>query len=274
MGVGVKKIRKLRGETGLLKRSKRDASLLRWAGAKWLSCALLIVSLAGSGCTTAWVQERRLAPTGLAPADTIAIILTLPLDYKRLAELEQTVTGCIRDALGERYSDLRIILPDEFRKLAFPDLDKEKSPLGGFSWESFFRDTAFRDRITPLGLRYLVAVDIEDRTRLTDVEWGAANKILGGPGPIVQGSWERSALIQAVVVDARHRRVAGSVQAYATGKSSAGLTFITFPMPLPVPYGTVSFPLSVACRALGERLAQFLAGENPAEDEAPKQTED
>lgn len=233
----------------------------------WFAFALIIIiSFAGGGCTTAWIQAARLAPTGLSPDDAIAIVLTPSLVDGDLPGLENQVTACIRDALDQKYPELRIVPSDEFRKLAFSDLSPEKSLASYFSWGGLVNNPAFYGRIAPLGLRYVIVVDSEQRTRLTDFEWT-------GPvgGPSLYWSWERSILIQAVVVDARHRHVAGSVQAYASGKSGAGLMLITFPMPLPIPYGTTSFPLSVACQGLGEGLAKFLAAGSPAEEQAPEQ---
>lgn len=235
--------------------------------------AVFILSLAAGGCTTAWIQEVRFAPTGLAPQDAIAVILTSPLEEERLSELENEVTGCIQDALGQTHSDFRTVPSDELRKLASPDRTTEKIPLGGFSWETLAADPAFYGRIAPLGLRYLIAVNTTEGSRLTDFEWAGGSKVLGAPGPLLHWSWERSSLMEAVVLDTRHRRVAGAVQAYASGKSEAGLMLLIFPIPLPVPYVTPSFPQSVACRGLGEGLAKFLAGETPAEEQAPKQRE-
>ncbi|MFQ5903011.1 MAG: hypothetical protein ACE5JO_04910 [Candidatus Binatia bacterium] len=252
----------------MLEQTKGDGRLLRWVLARRFAFALLFITLAGSGCTTAWIREHRLAPTGLAFQDTIAVIVTSPLQHEHFPELENTVMGCIQDALPETYSDVRIIPSDEFRKLAVPDPAIETNSPGDVLWQSLLRDPAFHDRIAPLGLRYLIVVSIEERTRLTDFEWmGVAS--IGGPS--LDWSWERSVLMEVIVVDARHRRVAGFVQAYATGKSGAGVMLVTFPIPLPVPYGTASFPLSVACQGLGEGLAKFLTDGSPAEEQAAEQ---
>ncbi len=235
--------------------------------------ALLTLSLLGGGCTTVWVQERRLAPTGLAPQDAIALILTSPLGNEQLSGIENQVTGCIRDALGQTHPDLRIVPSDEFRKSVFSDLTIEKISPGNFSWESLLRDAVFYGRVASLGLRYLINVNVEERTRLSDFEWNAATNVLGGPGPLLHWTRESSTLMQAIVVDARHRRVAGGVQAFATGKSGAGVKLIMFPIPLPIPYATVSFPISVACQGLGEGLAKFLTAESPEEAQAAKERE-
>lgn len=231
--------------------------------------ALLTISLVGGGCTSVWVQERRLAPTGLAPQDAIAVIFTSPLGDEQMSGLENDVTKCIRDALGQTLSDLRIISSDEFRKVAFPDPTEKIAP-GNFSWESLMGDPAFYGRVASLGLRYLINVNVEEGSRLADFEWNAASVVLGGGAPLLHWTRESSTLMQAIVVDARHRRVAGGVQAFATGKSGAGVKIIAFPIPLPIPYATASFPKSVACQGLGEGLAKFLTEESPAEAQATK----
>src|SRR3972149_4178182 len=80
--------------------------------------ALLILSLVGGGCTTAWVQEHRLAPTGLAPEDTIAVILAAPVKDELSSELENQVTECVQGALSGIQPGIRIISPNQLRKLA------------------------------------------------------------------------------------------------------------------------------------------------------------
>ena len=251
----------------MLKQLKRDGSLLRWVFIKWPALALLVISIAGVGCTTAWIQERRLAPTGLASQDTIAVVLSsaLPLRDEQLSELENKVTGCIHDALSQAHPDIRLIFPKEFRKLAFPDLTLDQIPWDYFSWQSVLRNPAFHDKIAPLGLRYVLAVNTQEGSRLTDVEWAAATSMLGGPGPTLSWSWDHSVLMQTIVVDARHHLVAGAVQAYASGKSGAGVSLVTLRIPLLLPHGMPSFPFGVVCRGLGEGLAKFLTDENPEE---------
>lgn len=232
--------------------------------------ALLTISLVGGGCTTAWVQSRRLAPTGLGPEDTIAVILTGPVKDEYSSELENQVTECVQGALAGIHPGIRIIPPNQFRKLAFPDLTIDQIPSGYFGWRSLLRDPVFHNKIAPLGLRYMLALNTEEARRLTDVEWTAATSMLGGPGPSLSWSWENEVLLEAIVVDAAHRRIAGAVHAYAKGNSGAGVSLVTFPSPFLLPHGRVSFPFGVACRGLGGALAIFLAGESPAEEPTTK----
>ena len=254
----------------MLEQPIAETSLCRRILVGWFAFAFLLISLAAAGCTSVWVQERRLAPTGLAPQDAIALILTLPLGNEQLSELEKKVTECIRGALGQAYSDLRIVPSDEFRKLVFSDSTIEKISPGNFSWEGLLRDPVFYGRVASLGLRYLINVNVEEGSRLADFEWNAATNVLGGPAPLLHWTREDSTLMEAIVVDARHRRVAGGVYAFATGKSGAGVKLITFPIPLLIPYATASFPKSVACQGLGEGLAKFLTEESPVAEQATK----
>ncbi len=260
----------LRERMGLLEPSEADCSLLRWLLRNRVAIALLVLSLAGSGCTTAWVVERRLAPTGLAPQDAIAVILLSPLGEDQRSKLENQVNGCIRDGLAQTHSDLRFVSPDELRKLASADPAAKEIPPAAFSWQSLLSDPGFNSRIAPLGLRYLIVVNAEEKTRLTDFKWSAASSLLGAP--LLEWSWENSTLIEAIVVDARNRRLAGGVQAYAAGKSGAGVKLVFLPIPLPIPYGTPSFPWSAACQGLGEGLARFLTANNPAQEQAVEQS--
>ncbi|MEK6601033.1 MAG: hypothetical protein AABZ09_04040 [Candidatus Binatota bacterium] len=209
-----------------------------------------------------------MAPTGLAPQDAIAVILAAPVKDEYSSELENQVTECVQGALGGIHPGIRIIPPNQFRKLAFPDLTIDQIPSGYFSWQSLLRDPVFHNKIAPLGLRYVLAVNTEESRRVTDAEWTAATSMLGGPGPSLSWSWENEVLMEAIVVDARHRRIAGAVHAYAKGNSGAGVSLMTFPSPFLLPHGRASFPFGVACRGLGEALAKFLTEESSAAEQA------
>lgn len=211
-----------------------------------------------------------MAPTGLAPQDVVGVMLTAPVKDEYLTELENQVTGCVQSYLRGTHPDLRIVPPSEFRRLAFPDLTTNQLPSGYFAWQSLLQDAAFQAKIAPLGLRYVLAVDTEEARRLTEVEWTAATSMFGGTGPTLSASWENSVLMQAIVVDTRHRRIAGAVQAYAKGKSGAGVSLVTFPVPFLLPHGITSFPFGVACRGLGEALAKFLVEGGPGEETAAR----
>lgn len=228
-----------------------------------VALAVVITGLAGGGCTAARVRELRLAPTGLTPRDSIAVILLSHLEDEKLAELEGRMTGCIRDALGRIHSDLRIIPTAEFRKLAFSDLNAEKIPTGELLRQALYLERTYHERITPLGLRYLIAVSAEETSRLTAFEGGTGNSLMGGP--LALWTWDKAALMEATVVDTGNHRVAGFVQAYSSGKAEAGFRLITIPFPVPIPYGMTSFPSSAACRGLGDGVAKFLAGESPVQ---------
>lgn len=222
-------------------------------------CALFAFLLGGAGCTTAWVQERRLAPTGLAPQDAVAILVAAPVKEETLSQLEIPVAQCVQSALGDIAPGIRIIPPQEFRELVFPDLTPDQLPSDYFAWQRLVREPLFHGKIAPLGLRYVLALNAEQGRRLADVEWTAATSMLGGPGPSLTASWENEVLLEAIIVDAARRRIAGAVHAYAKGHSGAGVSLVTFPAPFLLPHGMPSFPFGVACRGLGEKLAAFLA---------------
>jgi len=196
--------------------------------------------------------------------------VTAPVKDEYLSELESPVMGCVQSALADVQADIRIIPSHEFRKLAFPDLTVDQIPSGYFAWQRLLREPAFLQKIAPLDLRYVLAVDTEQGRRLTEVEWSAATSMLRGSGPSLSASWDNEVLLETIVVDAKNRRIAGVVHAYAAGKSGAGLSLMTSPFPFLLPHGMPSFPFGVACRGLGEKLAKFLAGESPAEEPANK----
>ena len=119
--------------TRLLEQPKGNSRLSRRMLVGSFGFALLLVSFAGAGCSTAWIQEHRLAPTGLASQDAIGLILTAPVKDEDLPELENQVAGCVQSALSGTHPDIRIISPNEFRRLVFPGLTVTQIPAGYFS---------------------------------------------------------------------------------------------------------------------------------------------
>ena len=229
----------------------------------WQSCSvpggrftagLFALAVLGVGCTMATLGERRLAPTGLAPQDAITAILEEQAEARQSTALEETVTGCIQDALRETHPAMRMVSADEFRRAAFPDLTPVETPPGTFSWEHLVTDIGLQERIAPLGLRYLIVVDVEEGRDPIHLHGGGAEGAL-----VIGGDWKRWSRMRATILDITNHHVAGYVASDAVGKSAAGVFILYI---FPVPYGKASFPRETACWKLGEGVAKFLAGES------------
>lgn len=224
----------------------------------WLAVGLLAVAVMGIGCSTARIRFNRDASTGLAP-DTAITVLLDPWERSAIF-FEKRVSGCIQDALEDTHPAMRVIGPGEFRLAAFPELTPEEIPPGDWSWRELTGDPTFRQRIAPLGVRYLIVVSVTE---------GSYNDGVSGipipPFPFLLTAkvW---AVMTAEVVDLIHARQAGMVQATGDGTVAFGLIYL-FPIIKP------AFPIGPACRKLGEGVAKFLSGEEPSPETEAEQSE-
>ncbi|MFQ5802956.1 MAG: hypothetical protein ACE5JQ_08695, partial [Candidatus Methylomirabilales bacterium] len=211
------------------------------------------------------MHTSRLAPTTLTTEDAITVIAyetesisqisetaDVPAEYS--ADMAEEVLECIEEILEEHHPTVRVIAPDKFLEIAFPDLTADDSLPVVLSWEHMARDPRFQERIAPLGLRYLITVFVEE---------GKGNTVFAGPDPgvyppppVFMAGWDTWASMHAKVVDLMHARDAGEVQAEATGRSAAGIICI-------IPFYIPSFPEWRACDELAAGVVQLLAGESP-----------
>ncbi|MFQ5656262.1 MAG: hypothetical protein ACE5G5_01825 [Candidatus Methylomirabilales bacterium] len=215
-----------------------------------VNIGLLTLAVLGVGCSQGWMTGSRLAPTGLKPEDGLAVIAYEDPAGEYSEDIGEDVVECVEDALEDTHPTVRVVPLDEFHQAAFPDLTPEETPSSGWAWELLLSDAAFRERIAPLGLRYLIIVTFEEGKGPANV---AAVASRGAAAIVV--NWQTRASMHARIVDLIHSREAGTVQAEATAQSSAGLIGI-FPFYIP------SFPEGRACEDLGEGVAKLLAGES------------
>ncbi len=212
-----------------------------------LAMAVLATGVLTAACTSGRADYSRIAPTGIAPGDAIAVILYdfSGRDYSRGREysldLEEKVVTCISKAIREIAPTVQIVPPEEFRRVAFQDLTLAELPAGEEQWIALAADAAFRERVTPLNLRYAIGVKgfAWDSSRS---DWWRA---LGYGGGQV---WERNSVFHATILDVKRAAVVGSVDATATGE----IAFFRLVVP---PTETR------ACNELGEQVARFLVGE-------------
>jgi hypothetical protein len=234
-----------------------------------LKVGLFSLAVLIAGCsTTGRMHTSRLAPTTLTTEDAITVIAyeteslsqisetaDVPAEYS--ADMAEEVLECIEEILEEHYPTVRIVPPDKFLEVAFPDLTEEDSLPVILSWEHMARDPGFQARIAPLGLRYLITVFVEE---------GKGNTVFAGPDPgtyppppIFIAGWDTWTSMHANVVDLMHARDAGEVRAGANGRSAAGIICI-------IPFYIPSFPEWRACDELAEGVVQLLAGESPQDE--------
>jgi hypothetical protein len=215
--------------------------------------ALLFLSTLLSACTTGAVTQSREAPTGLGTGEAIAFLFErqFSLDAKRVEESE--IIGCITEGVRKFHPTLRIVLPDEFRRTAFPDLAPEAAPNTPEYFALLLDHPTFKERVATLGIRYLISV-----VGVTTQTGGVGVTGIGGYGGgflVVGGGWDRKSSLTASVLDLQKGRTAGKVEASASGHP---WFLIVFPSPLIM--GAPAFTESKACGDLGNAVVKFIAG--------------
>ncbi len=98
---------------------------------------------------------NRLAPTEIETHDLVTVVLDESSGRFSLPEGEKVV-GCITEAIHEKHPTVRVVPPDEFRRTAFPDLTPEEVSSELLDIASLVEQPEFQERITPLGIRYLI----------------------------------------------------------------------------------------------------------------------
>jgi hypothetical protein len=161
-----------------------------------LKAGLFSLAVLMAGCSsTGWMHTSRLAPTTLTTEDAITVIAyetesisqisetaDVPAEYS--ADMAEEVLECIEEILEEHHPTVRIIPPDKFLEVAFPNLTPEDSPPVILSWEHMARDPGFQARIAPLGLRYLITVFGATRSLLDRTQGCTPHRQYSSPGGI------------------------------------------------------------------------------------------
>lgn len=247
----------------LLRSNKRTISpkkvrVLPPENSGWLIVILLTLGVLGVGCTKSYMNHTRLAPTDLAPEDAITVIQAQSGEQEDSDEVEGKVIRCIKNTLWDTYRTVRVIPPDEFRRVAFPDLTPAQilsSDTSG-EWDQLTKDPALAARIAPLGIRYLITVS---GGTTTDSKFRIEGSFNAGAYWV---EWDRHSVLRATIIDLRQGRKAGIVDASVSGQGA----WVFPPFPLIFPVATEG----PACIRLAEEVIEFLAGEKPP-DEMKKQ---
>jgi hypothetical protein len=220
-----------------------------------LSFGLLAMTWLWAGCTTAQVQATRQIHTRIETHEPVAIVVS-----PETTEVTSDAVGCISKVLRERFPNLRIVLPDEFHKLAFPDVALELAPRALIYLPLLLNDPAFRARITPLDLRYLISVQGKTDQKAKPFFGGAGG--YGGAVTWFGAEWDRKSNVTASILDLKQDTGAGEIRASAEGKPwfvCIGLLIMC------APFGAPAFTEAKACDEIGTAVAKFLAGEGANE---------
>ncbi len=222
----------------------------------WCSASLatmVMLALAMTGCSATGAKRASRGPEGQAVTLSGDESVTALLNYFGLEgrAIEGELVGCIRDGIRRARPELRVVLPDEFRRLAFPDLAPEAAPRSAQYLGMLLDNASFRERIAPLNLHYLIAIGGETRVK----QWGGA---IAGSAPAPAGAflfgawvWDRDTRLVASILDLKQSGSAVEISATAQGR--AWLVLVEG-----LPLGAPAFTEANACARLGDKLSQFL----------------
>ncbi len=218
-----------------------------------LTVAFLAFAVLGVGCTKAHMSHNLLAPIDLASKDAVTVVLD-QFSGEFSASKEAKFFDCVTEAIHKVHPTVRIITPDDFRHVAFPDVALDEILSADRSWEQMARDPAFRQQIAPLDVHYLITLSGEttEDAKLFTARSGAYSALIYG-----QDLGDRRSSLTATVINLKQGSVAGSFHAHAYNIMRTG--WMILPLPLYVPSRTETR----VCRELGKGVAALLAVEKP-----------
>ena len=236
---------------------KRDDLLRGWAlkaytvqNSRRLLFGALAMTFLGVGCTKAAMYDTRFTPTDLAPEDAVTVVLS-QFSGEFSAAKEAKFVRCITKAIHKAHPTVRIVPPDEFRQVAFPDLTPEEIQSG--DWEQLGEDPAFQQRIAPLGVHYLITLSggTTQDLKFKAVGFPGVGGALGYEGK----PGDRHSRLEATVIDLKQGSYVGRLEVDAYNTTYIGWGFIPMPFYISAPTETR------ACSELAKGVAKFLAGE-------------
>ena len=168
-------------------------------------------------------------------------------------EVEKNLTDCLANALRKSNPNVRVVPGDTFRRIAFPDLDYEQAPHTAESLVTLAANQVFQQRISPLGLRYVVILGGADEENLQGGNIRCTPLALAPPVACFGGYvWDKRSRLGAIVVDIDEARAFGERTVHASGKAERGMVG-------PIPLWSVTDTQSMACQELGDALARDIA---------------
>ena len=167
---------------------------------------------------------------------------------------EAQVIECTGETIRRNRPQQHIVSFDEFRRTAFPDLSPESAPRNPKYLSMLLQRTDFRDRIRPLGIRYIAFIGGVTKT-VTDGAIGCFGAYAGA-GCFGLITWDKKSRLGASVLDLNYPRRGENLNATSSGTAWLAAVGL-FPIGLP------SDTVGTVCRDLGTRLTRYLDGEVP-----------
>jgi len=208
----------------------------------------MISPLLGAGCSA--TPSRQEQTSAVAGQDAVTVLLNyLGLEGRTM---EQEMVDCVSDAIRRNHPDVRLVPPDEFRRVAFPNLAPDAAPRSPRYLGMLLDNTVFRERIALLHLRYVIMIGGETRVAQKGGMTMLPASVPGGPLPV--GGWVRNNETELVasILDLAQTRPSAELNASASGTSWMVLLGL-------LPVGAPARTEATACAELGDAVARFLS---------------
>ncbi len=189
------------------------------------------------------IPDRDLHPQ---PADAVAILALEPFELGAEACDPESLAECVRRSILSQRPGLRVLSPEEFSRVAYPDLDVSEVPKQPEYISLLLEDAEFRARIAPLRLRYLVVVGGLSTTRqLWDHIYCGGG--YGGAGCLGAAANEKETRMAATVFDLVR---IGELREVTASRRDQGVlvVFVIFPFYRP------AITVSEACREVAHDI--------------------
>jgi hypothetical protein len=248
--------------------------LVPFARARQVRCALALIGCTTlSACMTAKIEEVRQAPTKIAASDAIVLLAKPHLEGAATEDrfldcLEEHLVGSMvsadvanRRRAGKKFearshlrkSPFQIYADAQFIDALYPWLEPSTAPASAQAFTSFLGRPGVSERVTDMGVRYVVWVD--GSTQKTDGGGSIACAAgPGGAGCLGLGWWEKTSDYEATVWDLRSGSSVGTLSTDVKGTSFMIGAIAPIPLVAPVQ--------STACNRLAGQLKSFLVGSN------------
>ncbi len=220
---------------------------------------VMFVALAACQASTPADQPPGPSAAGTATSPDEGIMLVFYREFSFEANSdditdEAQVIECTGETIRRNRPQQHIVSFDEFRRTAFPDLSPESVPRNPKYLSMLLQRTDFRDRIRPLGIRYIAFIGGITKT----VPEGGIGCFgaYAGAGCFGLITWDKKSRLGASVLDLNYPRREQNLNAASSGTAWLAVVLI-FPVGLP------SDTVGTVCRDLGMRLTRYLDGEVP-----------
>ncbi len=218
----------------------------------------LVMAMLLTGCATS--RDRPSGQVANVAKDSLMLVFVREFSFERRIDdikAKGRILDCVRGEILRLRPKQPMVSFDQFRRTAFPDLQRESVPQHPKYFGVLTGSAKFREAIAPLDLRYVVFVGGVVET--SEREGGGLCVIGPGGACFVYWEWDSASRMGATVFDLKKAQTADRIEASASGKAWFAIVGV-------FPIGVPSVTGDTACKDLGVQIARFLASEqNPAE---------